>query len=234
MTDSIRLGLSAPYACNYLPNQQERVLFTLPEQTIDIELYQTLTNHNFRRTGDQLYRPYCDQCHACIAVRLHHQEFQPSKNQRRVQHKARHAGWTYRLQSKPTWQDYYPLYQRYISQRHADGVMYPPSPEHLDSLLHCRWLPVHTLEQYLDGELVGVMVLDLLLDGYSAVYSFFDPACKLSLGTLAILAGVEVCQQQKLPYLYLGYWVEHSEKMAYKARFVPQQRLIGQEWYSFG
>lgn len=233
MTESIRLGLSAPYPCNYLPDQQERVLFTLPEHPLEPHIYRLLTDHNFRRTGEQLYRPYCEQCQACIAVRLHHQDFMPSSNQRKSYQRAQRLGWHAKLQTTPTWQRYYPLYQTYIETRHADGVMYPPQPEHLSSLLCCSWLQVHTLEQYVGDELVGVMVLDLLADGYSAVYSFFAPDSELSLGTLAILAGVELCQRQKLPYLYLGYWVEHSKKMAYKARFRPQQRLIGQEWHSF-
>lgn len=233
VSDSIRLGLSAPYDCNYLPDRQERVLFTLPDQPMDEKTYRLLTDHNFRRTGEQLYRPYCQECQACIAVRLHHQDFTPSANQLKTYRRANHAGWTFKLQQSPDWQTYYPLYERYVTMRHADGVMYPPAPEHLSSLLNCSWMPVHTLEQYIDETLVGVMVLDKLDDGYSAVYSFFEPDSVLSLGTLAILAGVELCRQQKLPFLYLGYWVDGSEKMAYKSRFRPQQRLIGQEWHSF-
>lgn len=233
MHDNVRLGLSAVYPCNYLADQQERLVFTMPEQPLSETMYRWLTDYNFRRSGEQLYRPYCEHCQACVAVRLDYAEFAPSANQRRVVNRAKQQQWHWRWNQTPDVSDYYPLYHAYICQRHADGVMYPPAPEHLQQLLECQWLKVSALEQYVGDELVGVMILDPLGDGFSAVYSFYQPEHHLSLGTLAVLAGVELCRQQQLPYLYLGYWVEGSKTMDYKARFRPQQRLIGQEWLSF-
>lgn len=233
MSEKFLLGVSQVHACSYLPAQQERLLFSLPEQPLSADVYQWLTDHNFRRSGEQLYRPYCLNCQACQAVRLEVSALHPNRSQRRLQKQAKASKWHWRWQQQPKQQDYFSLYQAYISQRHADGVMFPPEPDHLAQLLSCNWLTVSTLEQYIDDELVGVMVLDHLPQGLSAVYSFFRPEHPLALGILAILAGSELCSQLQLPYFYLGYLVHASDKMRYKSQFRPQQRLIQDEWQTF-
>lgn len=233
MSDKFLLGVSQSHACSYLPAQQERLLFSLPEQPLSAEVYQWLTEHNFRRSGEQLYRPYCLQCQACQAVRLDVTALQPSRSQRRQLQQASRLNWSWRWQPEPQHQAYFPLYQAYIRQRHADGVMYPPEPEHLQQLLSCSWLQVSTLEQYVGDQLVGVLVLDHLPQGLSAVYSFYQPEHPLALGILAVLAGTTLCRQQQLPYFYLGYLVSDSDKMRYKSQFRPQQRLIQDEWQTF-
>lgn len=233
MTDKFLLGVSQSHRCSYLPAEQERLLFSLPEQPLSPEIYQWLTDHNFRRSGEQLYRPYCLQCQACQAIRLQVTTLQLNRSQRRLFNQAKSLNWTWRWQQQPLRQDYFPLYQTYISQRHADGVMFPPEYSHLEQLLSCSWLQVTTLEQYVDDQLVAVLVLDHLPQGLSAVYSFYQPAHPLALGILAVLAGTELCQQLQLPYFYLGYLVSDSEKMRYKSQFRPQQRLIQDEWQTF-
>jgi arginine-tRNA-protein transferase len=243
VTERLQLGVSPVHACSYLADQQERLVFTLPDQPMSAEFYQHLTEHNFRRSSDVLYRPYCLSCQACQAVRINPAEFKLHRSQRRLIKKAEAAGWHWVHNTKPTAADSYDLYQRYIAARHADGIMYPAAPDHLEQLLTCSWLQVSTLEQYLDDRLVGVMVLDHLPHGLSAVYSFYhcpdpcsvttDPGPVMAFGTLAILAGLQLTQALNLPFFYLGYLVEGSAKMQYKARFTPQQRLIDGIWQTF-
>lgn len=226
-------GLTAEHPCSYLPSLQERLVFTLPEQPLSADLYQQLMDYNFRRTGDQLYRPYCLQCQACQACRVLVNKLKLSTAQRKLLKKATKAKWHWKFCAADSVARYYPLYQQYISEKHADGVMYPPSEEQLASLMHCSWLTISVIEQYLDDTLVGVILLDPMEDGYSAVYSFYKPDTELALGTLAILATLFHSQQQQLPFLYLGYFIADCTKMAYKANFRPQQRLISGKWQSF-
>lgn len=237
MTERLQLGVSPVHPCSYLPDQQERLVFTLPEQPMSAQFYQHLTEHNFRRSSGVLYRPYCLSCQACQAVRLQPALFCASRSQRRLLRNAKAAQWHWRHNLTPTADWYFDLYQRYISDRHGDGIMYPAEPEHLVQLLRCDWLQISTLEQYLGDQLVGVMVLDHLPAGLSAVYSFYQTnradAPALAFGTLGILAALELTAQLALPYLYLGYVVEASPKMAYKASFRPQQRLIDGIWQTF-
>jgi leucyl-tRNA---protein transferase len=229
----MQFGITAEHQCSYLPEQQERLVFTLPDQPLDAGLYRQLMDYNFRRTGDQLYRPYCLHCQACQASRIIVGEFKLSSGQRKLLKKATQAGWRWHYCEPQSLEKYYPLYQRYISEKHADGVMFPPSEEQLESLFSCSWLAPGVIEQYIGTELVGVILLDPMVDGYSAVYSFYQPDCQLALGTLAILATLAQSKQQQLPFLQLGYFVADCSKMAYKAKFRPQQRLIEGKWQSF-
>ncbi len=233
MAQSMQLAITDLHPCNYLPNQQERLVFTLPDQPLSAELYAHLMQYNFRRSSTQLYRPYCPDCQACQSVRLDKDEFHPSKSQQRQLLRAQKQGWHWRWQPHPHAENYFTLYQNYIEARHADGVMFPPLLAHIEQLLLCDWMTVTVLEQYVGGDLVGVMILDHVPDGVSLVYSFFTPNHGLSLGTLGILATHQLAIEQQWQYLYLGYWVESSQKMAYKSNFRPQQRLLAGIWQSF-
>lgn len=233
MAQSMQLAITDLHPCNYLPEQQERLVFTLPEQPLSAELYAHLMQYNFRRSSTQLYRPYCPDCQACQSVRLATAEFLPSKSQQRQLARAQKQGWNWRWQTQPKAEHYFSLYQNYIETRHADGVMYPPLLAHIEQLLLSDWMSVTVLEQYVGDELVGAMILDHVPDGISLVYSFFAPNHALSLGTLAILAAHQLAIAEKWQFLYLGYWVESSPKMAYKSNFRPQQRLLAGIWQSF-
>lgn len=229
----IQLGLSAEHPCSYLAEQSERLVFTMPDQPMSAELYQQLMHYNFRRTGQQLYRPYCSDCQACQAVRISAQQFQTRPSQRKLLKKAQKADWHYRVIHCNDEMQYFALYQQYIAVKHAGGVMDPANAEHLQSMFHCDWLQVLVLEQYLGQQLVGVMILDQLPDGLSAVYSFYQPDSTLALGKLAILAALDYLSSQAPSYLYLGYYISACQKMAYKDDFGPQQRLIAGNWQSF-
>jgi arginine-tRNA-protein transferase len=233
MSESLQLAITDLHPCNYLAEPEERLVFTLPEQPLSPELYMQLMRYNFRRSSAQLYRPYCPECQACQSVRLATPEFSLSASQKRQLTRAVKAGWQWRWQQTPEANVYFDLYQRYIAARHADGVMFPADISHLQQLLDCHWLAVTIFEQYIDDKLVGAMILDHVPDGISLVYSFFEPDSEFSLGTLAILGAHQLCQQQNWEFLYLGYWVDGSPKMAYKSKFRPQQRLCAGIWYSF-
>jgi arginyl-tRNA--protein-N-Asp/Glu arginylyltransferase len=233
MSESLQLAITDIHPCNYLTDAEERLVFTLPEQPLSPELYLQLMRYNFRRSSAQLYRPYCPECQACQSVRLASMEFLLSTSQKRQLNRAQKSGWHWRWQQSPTASVYFELYQRYITARHADGVMFPADISHLQQLLDCTWLQVSVFEHYIGDRLVGAMILDHVPDGISLVYSFFEPDTEFSLGTLAVLGAHQLCLQQQWDFLYLGYWVDGSPKMAYKSKFRPQQRLSTGIWQSF-
>lgn len=230
----LRFGLTTPMPCSYLPNQQEQLVFLLPEQPLDATLYQQLLQLNFRRSAEQVYTPHCPSCRACQSVRIAPEHFIPSRSQRRLLNKAARLGWQYHLDNV-TSGDYYPLFADYISSKHADGSMYPPAPEQLDGMIRCSWLSVRLLKQFYQGELVAVSIVDETDDALSAVYTFYQPAVsQFSPGILAILFLLQAAMQRQKKWVYLGYQIDACQKMAYKAAFLPQQRFIQGQWRSFG
>jgi arginine-tRNA-protein transferase len=230
----LRFGLTAPAQCSYLATQQEQLVFLLPEQPLDAQLYQQLLQLNFRRSGEQLYTPHCPACRACHSVRINPAAFKASRSQRRLLKNAARADWQYKLSSNIR-TDYFPLFASYINHKHADSSMFPPARQQLDAMLNCSWLKVHYLEQYYQQQLVAVSIVDETADAYSAVYTFFHPDVSVfSPGLLAILYLLQCAAQQQKNWLYLGYQIDECRKMAYKAAFLPQQRFIQGEWHSFG
>jgi leucyl-tRNA---protein transferase len=230
----LRFGLTATMQCSYLSEQQEQLVFLLPEQPVSAALYQQLLQLNFRRGGEQIYTPHCPACRACQSVRISPVNFRPSRSQRRILNKAQRHQWSYKLVDTAS-SDYYPMFAEYIRQKHADGSMCPPDRGQLDSMLYCSWLKVHYLEQYYQQQLVAVSVVDETADALSAVYTFFNPAVStFSPGSLAVLYLLQCAAQQEKSWLYLGYQIDACAKMAYKANFKPQQRFIQGQWHSFG
>lgn len=233
----LKLGVSQQQQCNYLPDRQERLLFTLPDEPLDAEFYQQLLTLNFRRSGEQIYTTYCEGCQQCQSVRLEATAVQLNSNQRRLRNKAKRSHWRYQLAEHNDQElctaRYYALYQHYIETKHADSSMAPTSPEQMRYLWQASWLKVQFLEQYLDDQLVAVTVVDCTPDAFSAVYTFYQPGHALALGTLAILALIELASTQNIRFVYLGYYIQHCQKMSYKAKFLPQQRFVAGEWLSF-
>lgn len=230
----LKFGLTASAQCSYLPQQQEQVVFLLPQQPIDAGLYQQLLQLNFRRSGDQVYTPYCAACRACQSVRINPTAAKLTRSQRRTLNKASNNQWRYQLTDTPS-VDYFPLFSDYISHKHHDGTMYPPSRDQLEAMMRCSWLKVSFLEQYHRQQLVAVTVVDETTDAYSAVYTFFhSSAASFSPGILAILYLLQCAARDNKQWLYLGYQIDSCQKMTYKAGFLPQQRFISGEWRSFG
>ncbi len=218
-----------PHDCSYLPDREATTMFVDPRAHIDKKLYSQLTALGFRRSGSHYYRPHCENCNACIPVRLKVDDFEPDRNQKRVLRKNQDL--EYSLVPARFNEHYYRLYARYIEERHKDGDMYPPSPEQFSSFLVEGATDSWFLEIRLNHELIGLAAIDLLDDGLSAIYTIFKPSLEhRSLGTFAILWQIKEAKRRGLPHLYLGYWIRECRKMNYKTRFQPIEALREGQW----
>jgi leucyl-tRNA---protein transferase len=232
--------VTAPQPCPYLPGRQERKLFTHLTHEKPSGLIDNLLRGGFRRSQNIAYMPYCEGCHACVSVRVIVDEFEPGRNMRRVTDRADRIV-ALRRPAEPT-SEQFALFRRYIDARHADGGMadmtvldYAMMVE--DSVINTfvteyRVKPEKPLDSHPESwPLVAAALCDLLSDGVSMVYSFYDPVAEhLSLGTYMILEHIAYARQLGLPYLYLGYWITGSRKMSYKMRFTPQELLGPNGW----
>lgn len=223
----IRIGLTDSHPCSYLKERQERVAVALDPKMHSASSYEVLLANGFRRSGDTIYKPHCDHCQSCQALRVSLPDFVPSKSQKRLLAKSRHLTW----QLKETLdEDWFDLYSRYIIARHHQGSMYPPKKNEFAQFSRCNWLNTQYLHPY-DGErLIAVAVTDILSNSASAFYTFFDPDIDLSLGTLAVLLQITYCQHAGKQWLYLGYQIDECPAMNYKVRFARHQRLVNQRW----
>jgi len=220
---------TAEYPCSYLPDRLARSQVAAPTHLIDGAVYGELVQEGFRRSGLFTYRPHCDHCSACLPIRVDVNAFRPSRGQRRAW--ARQEPLTVRMTGLRWDEAHFELYQRYQLHRHPGAGMDDGMPgQYRQFLLTSR---VNTrLAEFRDakGRLMIVSVIDVLTDGLSAVYTFFEPEAPGSLGTWAILWQIEQCRTAGLPWLYLGYWIEESRKMAYKSAFQPYQLLQAGRW----
>jgi len=220
---------TAEYPCSYLPDRAARSQVAAPTHLIDTELYGDLVRKGFRRSGLFTYRPHCDHCTACLPIRIDVARFQPSRNQRRCW--ARQEAPAARITSLRWDDEHFDLYQRYQLRRHPGAGMDDDMQSQYRQFLLTSRVDTRLVEfRDTTGRLLMVSVIDVLNDGLSAVYTFFEPDAPGSLGTWAILWQIEQCRQAGLPWLYLGYWIEESRKMAYKSAFQPYQILQSGSW----
>jgi len=232
--------LTGPATCPYLPGRQERKVFTHLVGRRAAELNDLLSQNGFRRSQTIAYRPACEDCAACVSVRVVAGDFVPGKSFRRVLRA--NADLIGAMGAPAATAEQYGLFRDYLTARHHDGGMADMSVQdyvtmvedsHVDTRL-LTWRrrgPDTAINGRGQGPLIAAALTDVLGDGLSMVYSFYDPTEeRRSLGAFMILDHIRRAREMGLPYVYLGFWVEGSRKMAYKARFTPQERLTGAGW----
>ena len=251
---ALHFYLTAPYPCSYLPDLQARSQVAIPAFLIDTRLYSELIRHGFRRSGTYTYRPRCDGCNACVPLRVLAKQFNANRSQRRAW--KQHANLVATLHPLHNNSEHYELYRRYQHARHKDGGMDNDDrasyqnfllQSHVDSILVEFREPVESSgptkpsttiaadgaeqTQAPQGVLRMVSVIDLLSDGLSSVYTFYEPDLPHArFGVYNVLWQIELCRKLELDFVYLGYWIAQSKKMSYKTQYQPAQGLVDGEW----
>ncbi len=219
-----------PTPCPYLPGRLERKVVTLLAGEDPDGLHNALSQAGFRRSQDLAYRPACENCNACVPVRVPAAEFQPDPAQRRILR--RNPGVLARRLPAYATREHYQVFRRYVTARHDGGGM--ADMEFADYRAMVEDSPVRSgLTEFrnADGRLFGVCLIDEMSDGISLVYSYFDPDFESrSPGSYIILWHIQNACELGMPYVYLGYWISESRKMAYKSRFRPLEALTQEGW----
>ncbi|MDH4234637.1 MAG: arginyltransferase [Gallionella sp.] len=234
---ALHFYMTAPYPCSYLPGMQARSQVATPSFLINAQVYSQLVLHGFRRSGTYTYRPSCQDCQACLPLRVLAKEFTANRSQLRAWKQHAHLEPTiHPLQDSA---EHYSLYQRYQRARHPDGGMDSDNREsyqnfllqsHVDSML-VEFREPFDHAQSRQGALRMVSLIDLLNDGLSSVYTFYEPDIpRARYGVYNVLWQIELCRRLDLDFVYLGYWIERSRKMSYKKLYQPAQILIDGAW----
>ncbi|MFO6463249.1 arginyltransferase [Jannaschia sp. KMU-145] len=233
--------VTAPQACPYLDGRRERKLFTALQGSNAADLNDKLSKQGFRRSQNVLYRPSCADCTACLSARIAIERFKPSRSQRKTL--SRNAHLRREITSPWATEAQYALFRTYLEARHADGGMADMDIFEFAAMIEETPIRTRVIEYWDDRavetggspELRAVCLTDVLDDGLSMVYSFYDPTCAAdSLGTQIILDHIDVAREAGLPYVYLGYWVPGSPKMGYKAGFSAVEIFKNRRWEALG
>jgi len=233
--------ITAPAPCPYLAGQLERKVFTHLINADARQLHDTLAQGGFRRSQNIAYRPACDGCSACVSVRVPVSKFRWTRNFRKLVRRNNHVVTTTNKAEASTEQ--YEVFRRYIDERHSEGGMSDMSMMDYSAMVEESFVDTKLIEYRLapqpalsgpdsrKGELIAAALTDILDDGMSMIYSYFSPEyAASSFGTYMVLDHIRRAERAGLPYVYLGYWVNGSQKMDYKARFLPQERLTQTGW----
>jgi arginine-tRNA-protein transferase len=228
--DTPQFYLTAPSPCPYLGGKEERKVFTHLVGERAAELNNILTQGGFRRSQSIAYRPACEGCRSCVSVRVVAGEFHATRSMRRIA--ARNADITGEMKVAVPTSEQYSIFRGYLDSRHRDGGMADMTVLDYAMMVEDSHIETRIIEYRRgSGDLIAVALTDVLGDGLSMVYSFFDPdEAGRSLGTLMVLDHIVRAHRMGLAYVYLGYWVRGSRKMDYKSRFLPQERLMPDGW----
>jgi arginine-tRNA-protein transferase len=229
--DTPQFYLTAPSPCPYLGGKEERKVFTHLVGERAPELNNILTQGGFRRSQSIAYRPACEGCRSCVSVRVVAKDFRPTPSMRRVARRNADIASDMRI-AVPT-SEQYAIFRAYLDSRHRDGGMADMTVLDYAMMVEDSHIETRIIEYRMrgSGELVAIALTDVLGDGLSMVYSFFEPdQATRSLGTFMVLDHITRAQRMGLSYVYLGYWVCGSRKMDYKGRFLPQERLMPDGW----
>ncbi|CAG0997117.1 Aspartate/glutamate leucyltransferase [Methylophilaceae bacterium] len=229
----IQFYATTPYSCGYLEGRMAQSLIAAPHHLIDAHTYSGLIQLGFRRSGKFAYRPHCENCSACIPVRIPVADFMPNRSQRRSW--KQHQNLAVAILPLDFNEEHFSLYQAYQAARHSGDANEPDSEDQYRNFLVQSNVESMLIEFRHDGVLKMVSVVDLVRDGVSAVYTFYDTGDSASnYGTFNVLWLIDWTRSLKLPYLYLGYWIADSRKMSYKKNFKPLEALIEGEWQPAG
>ncbi len=231
--EEIKLYQTMPHQCSYRVDQLASTLFVDPEFKITPEILSYLSSCGFRRSGDYVYQPNCDHCSSCISTRIPVHLFKPNRAQKRILRRNQDLSCT--LSEPRMSEEFYSLYAHYIKERHSDGDMYPATEEQYLSFIVESDVQSCFLEIRLKEQLMAVAVTDILSNGCSAIYTFFEPReSRRSLGVFAILQQIEFARERQLEHLYLGYWIKQCAKMNYKIQYRPIELLVNACWTQLG
>ncbi len=231
--------VTAPQPCPYLPGRMERKLFTALQGETAETLNDSLSKQGFRRSQNVLYRPSCAECSACLSARIRVSDFVPTRSQKRTQRRNRHL--TRRATAPWATEEQFSLFREYLDSRHSDGGMADMDIFEFAAMIEETPIRSRVIEYTApperdeDGQpresLAAVCLTDVLDDGLSMVYSFYEPGLeRQSLGTYVILDHIEIAREAGMPFVYLGYWVPGSPKMGYKAGFSGLEVYRGGAW----
>ena len=226
---SIKLFRTSEHPCSYISDQNATTIFLDPATKISQKLNSALTDKGFRRSGHLLYKPDCNSCKACIACRIPVKKFKSKSSFKRILKINQDI--RVDVSSNLNLDESYALYESYINHRHLDGDMFPATEKQFSSFILENTDDTIFFKFFDKGKLIAVSVADIIQDGLSAVYCFYDPVDKRrSLGTYAILYQIHRVLEQERLYLYLGYWIKNCRKMLYKTRFRPLEMLVNNKW----
>jgi arginyl-tRNA--protein-N-Asp/Glu arginylyltransferase len=234
MNDQVKLNFfaSTPEPCGYLENRKAISAFANPHVDMNMDIYNDLIQHGFRRSGSHVYRPHCPSCQECISVRVLVKKYDLSRNEKR--NFRQNQDLEVKIIGSRFKAEHFDLYRRYVNSRHGGGSMANPTKADYHRFLISEWTETIFLEFKLNKILIAVAVTDVLKSSLSPVYTFFDPDYdNRSLGHFAILKQIEEAQNRELDYIYLGYWIKDCQKMSYKRRYQPLEAFIQDQWVSF-
>ncbi|MGJ8619705.1 MAG: arginyltransferase [Methylophilaceae bacterium] len=230
----LQFYVTTPYPCGYIAKNLAQSLIASPHHLVDADVYSELIKQGFRRSGKFSYRPHCEQCNQCVPVRIILDQFSPTRSQKRAY--KQHSNLTASVLQLEYCEAHFTLYREYQSSRHPSESEQRKNVINEEKEQYKQFLCQSNVESLMiefrdqDNQIRIVSVVDIIEDGASAVYTFYDSTQKASYGTYAIMWLCDWIKSLKLPYLYLGYWIAESQKMAYKEKFNAQEKLINGEW----